>query len=267
MDFLSKILGLILKFIYETVSQIGSEPKQISYFAITIIIMTLIYKLALLPVTLSNIKMQKVNAKLQPEMKKLEKKYKHDPQLYQQKVMELQKEMGFSPFASCLPMIVQLVIVWALLAVMRKPMEYMGVEGIRTNFFWIKDLMGPDPTKLVLPLMLSGSQILMSLLMQPKKKKNNDGSQDPTQSMNFAMTWVMPIMFFFMFRNYQAALALYWTVGNIVELVIRLFLNNSKKEDELAEEQIEKKKEELEKKNAGNKKSGNKKSGNKKKGA
>ena len=87
MSLLSSIIGKILEIIYNIVSSIGTEPEHVSYFALSLIILTLIYKLATLPVTLSNIKMQKMNAIMQPEMKKLEKKYKHDPQLYQQKVI------------------------------------------------------------------------------------------------------------------------------------------------------------------------------------
>lgn len=242
MKFLSSILGTVLEYIYKVVSSIGTEPKSISYFAITIIVMTVIYKLAMLPVTLSNVKMQKATAKLQPEMKKLEKKYKHDPQLHQQKVMELQKEMGVNPLSSCLPLIVQMVIIMALLQVMRDPITYMGVsKNIAANFFWIPDLAKPDPTKLVLPLLLSGTQILMSLLMQQKSEKKEDGAPDPMKSMNFTMTYAMPIMFFFMFRNYQAGLALYWTVGNIIELVIRLILKGATKEEEVVEEVSKKK--------------------------
>lgn len=239
MSFLSSILGKILEYIYKFVSSVGTEPESISYFAITIIVMTVIYKLAMLPITLSNIKMQKATAKLQPEMKKLEKKYKHDPQLYQKKVMELQKDMGVNPLSSCLPLIVQMIIIMALLAVMRDPIKYMGVsKDIATNFFWIPDLAKPDPTKLVLPLLLSGTQILMSLSMQQKKE---DGAPDQMKSMNFMMTWAMPIMFFFMFKNYDAGLALYWTVGNVIELIIRIIIKQTTKEDKVVEKVSDKK--------------------------
>ena len=248
MSILSSIIGKILEIIYNVVSSIGTEPTHVSYFALSLIILTLIYKLATLPVTLSNIKMQKMNAIMQPEMKKLEKKYKHDPQLYQQKVMELQKEMGFSPFASCLPMVIQLVIVYALFAVMRDPMKYLGIkENIATNFFWIPSLLDTDPT-IVLPILLAGTQFLFSFVATPKTNKDANAPNDPMQSMNFTMKYVMPIMFFFFARNYKAGLALYWTVGNIIEVIIRLILNNSKREELLAEEAIEKKKDKFEKK-------------------
>ncbi|HHX66540.1 MAG: YidC/Oxa1 family membrane protein insertase [Miniphocaeibacter sp.] len=263
--FLSSIIGKILEFIYHTVSNIGVEPKSISYFAISLLILTLIYKLAMLPVTLSNAKMTKINAELQPAMKKLEKKYKHDPQLYQQKVMELQKEMGFSPFASCLPMIVQLIIIWALFPVMREPMKYTGLsETIATNFFWIPDLTAADPT-IILPLLMAGSQMLYSILLTPSTKKSEDGQQDPMQSMNFMMKYGMPIMFFFFARSYQAGLALYWTAGNVIEIAIRLVLKLVNKEEEVVEEVPKKKKSSSKEKISEGQAS--KKKANKKKGA
>ncbi|WP_100065412.1 YidC/Oxa1 family membrane protein insertase [Miniphocaeibacter massiliensis] len=261
MNFLSPFIGKVLEYIYTFISKIGTEPKNISYFAISILVLTLIYKLLMLPVTLSNAKMQKVNAKLQPEMEKLKKKYKHDPQLYQQKVMELQREMGFNPLASCLPLIIQMLIIISLFPVMKDPMKYMDIsKDIARNFFWIKDIAGKDPTVYTLPIILAVTQFLYTKVTMAKPQKK-DGEKDPMQSMNFTMQYAMPIMMFFFAKTYQAGLALYWTFGNIVEMSIRLILDKSKREEEIAEKQIKKKKEEIEVKKT------SKNSGNKKKGA
>lgn len=224
-------LGKVLALIYDVVSKIGHEPKMISYFAITILAMTLLLKIVMLPVTLANIKTQKIQAKMQPEMKKLEKKFKHDPKLYQQKVAELQKEMGFSVLTSCLPTLIQIFIVFALFRVMRNPMDYMGVaKTVGRNFFWIKDITIPDPTKLIMPIFLAVTQFLYSFLMMPKTDKSDD-SGSTAKSMNFTMTYAMPIMFFFFARNYSAALAIYWAFGNIIEIIVRLIIkfNDEKK--------------------------------------
>ena len=235
---LSSIIGKILEVIYLTVSKIGNEPKNISYFAISILILTLIYKLAMLPVTISNIKMQKLNAKFQPELKKLEAKYKHDPQLYQQKVMEFQREMGYNPLASCLPMLIQILIIWALFPVMREPLKYLELsKDINLNFFWIKDITVANSKDLILPIALALTQFLFTKMMTPEMPKDEN---NPMQGMNFAMQYAMPIMFFFFARNYQPALSIYWITGNIIEMIFRFFINRNEKEEVVSTKEIKK---------------------------
>ena len=235
---LSSIIGKILEVIYLTVSKIGNEPKSISYFAISILILTLIYKLAMLPVTISNIKMQKLNAKFQPELKKLEAKYKHDPQLYQQKVMEFQREMGYNPLASCLPMLIQILIIWALFPVMREPLKYLELSNdINLNFFWIKDITVANSGDFILPIALALTQFLFTKMMTPEMPKDEN---NPMQGMNFAMQYAMPIMFFFFARNYQPALSIYWITGNIIEMIFRFFINRKKEEEVVSTEEIKK---------------------------
>ncbi|WP_300409297.1 YidC/Oxa1 family membrane protein insertase [Lagierella sp.] len=227
---LSSIIGKILEVIYLTISKIGSEPESISYFAMSILILTLIYKLAMLPVTLSNIKMQKLNAKFQPELKKLEAKYKHDPQLYQQKVMEFQREMGYNPLASCLPMLIQLLIIWALFPVMREPLKYLELsKDINLNFFWIKDITVKNSGDLILPTLLALTQFLFTKMNMPKTTPGEENN--PMQGMNFTMQYAMPIMFFFFARSYQPALSIYWIFGNIIEMIFRFFIGKSQEEE------------------------------------
>ena len=228
---LSSIIAKILEIIYLTVSKIGTEPKSISYFAISILILTLIYKLVMMPVTISNIKMQKLNAKFQPELKKLEAKYKHDPQLYQQKVMEFQREMGYNPLASCLPMLIQVLIIWALFPVMREPLKYLELsKDINLNFFWIKDITVANSKDLILPILLALTQFLFTKMMTPKMPQD-DNNNNPMQGMNFAMQYAMPIMFFFFARNYQPALSIYWITGNIIEMIFRFFIMKNDDEE------------------------------------
>ncbi len=235
---LSSIIGKILEVIYLTVSKIGNEPKNISYFAISILILTLIYKLVMLPVTISNIKMQKLNAKFQPELKKLEAKYKHDPQLYQQKVMEFQREMGYNPLASCLPMLIQILIIWALFPVMREPLKYLELsKDINLNFFWIKDITVANSGDLILPIALALTQFLFTKMMTPKMPQDEN---NPMQGMNFAMQYAMPIMFFFFARNYQPALSIYWITGNIIEMIFRFFINRKGDEEVESNKEIKK---------------------------
>ena len=226
MQVISNFFGSVMRFIYQTVSQMFPEPEFISYFAISIMVMTVLYKLITLPITISTIKTQEINAKIQPEMQKIQKKYKNNPEIQQQKIMELQKEHGYNPLMGCLPMILQLVLVYALFRVMRTPEAYMFGSGvdmdtIARNFFWIPNLSNPDPIIFGLPLINGLTQYLMFTIMQPKS--SGEGNE-MMQSMNTSMKYVMPVMIFIMTRTFAAGLALYWAFGNVIEIIFRLII-------------------------------------------
>ena len=242
MQAISNVIGAILRFIYENIQQMFSEPKNISYFAISIIVLTVIYKLATLPVTFSNIKMQKVNAKMAPEMKKIQETYKNDPQTQQRKMAELQKEHGFNPLSSCLPMIIQMIVVFALFRVMREPAKYMFdnaemIGSISKNFLWINDLTLPDKLLWGLPLINGISQFFLFNIMQPPQTEGAGGEM--AQSMNASMKYVMPLFIAWTSTTLSAGLALYWAIGNIIEIVIRLIIKAFDK-DEKANKKINK---------------------------
>lgn len=244
MQAISNVIGAILRFIYETIQQMGAEPKNISYFAISIIVLTVIYKLATLPVTFSNIKMQKVNAKMAPEMKKIQETYKNDPQNQQRKMAELQKEHGFNPLSSCLPMIIQMVVVFALFRVMREPATYMFdnaemIGSISKNFLWINDLTLPDKLLWGLPLINGISQFFLFSIMQPSQGDAAGG--DMAQSMNASMKYVMPLFIAWTSTTLSAGLALYWAIGNIIEILIRLIIKALDKDEKPSKKTNDKK--------------------------
>ena len=89
MNFLGNILGGLLKFVYDIVSNIGTEPEMFSYYAMAIIITTIIFKLLLLPIGISTTKNQKKMSEIQPKMQAIQDKYKKDPQTMQMKMSEL----------------------------------------------------------------------------------------------------------------------------------------------------------------------------------
>ncbi len=240
MQVISNFFGSVMRFIYQTVSQMFPEPDFISYFAISILVMTVLYKLITLPITINTIKTQEINAKIQPEMQKIQKKYKNNPEIQQQKIMELQKEHGYNPLMGCLPMILQLVLVYALFSVMRKPEDYMfassvDIESVARNFFWISNLSNPDPIIFGLPLINGVTQYLMFQIMQPKSAGEGN---EMMQSMNTSMKYVMPVMIFVMTRQFAAGLALYWAFGNVIEIIIRLIIK--KRDQNKSVEQLEK---------------------------
>lgn len=225
---------MIMAMIYKMISGSGTEPEMISYFAITILIITILFKLLTIPVTLSSIKTQKINEKMGPEMKEIQKKYKNDPQTQQRKIAELHQKHGFNPLAGCLPMIIQMVLIIALFGVMREPELYMfggqNIDHIAKNFFWIKDLSNPDPYWFGLPLINGISQFLFASMTMPKAKPDDD---NPMAGMGSTMRYMMPIMIFFFARQYTAGLALYWAFSNMIELLIRTIIKKTNNDDEL----------------------------------
>lgn len=223
MQFLSQILGGIFKFIYEWLVALGNEPTNISYYAMALLAMAVLYKLITIPLTIQSMKQTQKAQALAPQMEELKKKYGYDQQIYQKKVAEFQKENNASQAgcAGCLMMILQLVIVMALFAVIREPHKYLFPENpnqineIAKNFFWINDLSKADPTGFVLALLNSGTQLLVTML-------GTTGAQTPGMENQKMMFYMLPIVFFFVFRTMPAGLVLYWTAGNIIEIIVKL---------------------------------------------
>ena len=218
MGFLSDLLGKLFSFIYETIEAIGIESANVSAYAYTLIAMGLIYKLLTIPMTLQAAKSQKKQQEMQPELDKLKKKYGYDQEIYQKKLMEFQKENNMMQGCggTCLTFILQMVIVFALYNVIRNPQDYLkNYESMSRVFFWIPDLAKMDPTGFVLPLINSVSQLGYQFL-------NRSTVQSSAQAGGMqTMMYAMPIVFFFVFRTLPAGLVLYWSVGNVVEIIIR----------------------------------------------
>ena len=101
-SFLGNLLGGLLKFVFDMVSSIGTEPEMISYYGIAIMLTTIIFKFILLPISLHQSKSTKKMNELQPKIKEIQNKYKNDPQTQQAKMMELYKEHNYNPASGCL---------------------------------------------------------------------------------------------------------------------------------------------------------------------
>lgn len=224
--FLGNILGGLLKFVYDIVSSIGTEPQNFSFYAMAIIITTIIFKLILLPISLHQSKSSKKMNEIQPKMKEIQTKYKNDPQTMQAKMTELYKEHKYNPASGCLPLLIQLPIILAFFKVMGDPASFAfkdpGVyEAMNKTFFWIKNLEVADPYLWGLPLLAAATTYLQSLTMvQP----STDPQAQATQRM---MNMFLPIMIFMAAKGFAAGLALYWVISNIFSIVQQVISNRS----------------------------------------
>ena len=226
--FLGNILGSLLRFVYDMVSSTGVETEYFSYYAMAIILTTIIFKLLLLPVNLSQTKSQKKMAELQPLMKEIQTKYKNDPQTQQKKLQDLYKEHDYKPAGGCLILLLQMPIIFAFFAVFREPARYAFTEpgfyeAMNKSFLWLANLENPDPNLWGLPLLAAATTYLQSAIMM-KKTGSGDGQAEAMQK---NMMYFLPVMIFFSARNFAGGLALYWVIGNIFTIIQTMISNRS----------------------------------------
>lgn len=227
--FLGKILGALLRFVYDIISSIGTEPGSFSYYAMAIIVTTVIFKLMLLPINFQQTKSTRIMGEIQPKMKVIQDKYKKGPQTMQVKMQELYKEYNYNPASGCLPLLIQFPIIIAFFAVFREPAKYAFTEpglydSISKVFLWIPNLDIPDPYLWGLPLLAAATTYLQSKLMAPPSSGN---ANDPAQSTQKMMTIFLPFLIFFSAKSFPAGLALYWVLGNAFTIVQQLISNKS----------------------------------------
>lgn len=179
-------------------------------FGIAIILATIIIKLILLPLTLKQDKSMKQMKLIQPELEKLKEIYKNDPQTLNVKTMELYKEHKVNPAGGCLPLLVQLPILWALFAVLRS-----GIIPENETFLWMI-LSKPDPLY-ILPVLNGAVSFLQQKLM---------GSSDNPQMKN--MMYMFPAMMVFISLKMPAGLQVYWLASSICAVIQQYWIMNRK---------------------------------------
>ena len=183
----------------------------------SIIILTVLINLALIPLKLSSMKSMKKMQALQPEIQRINDKYKgvsfNDPRKQDQnkEVMELYNKNGVNPAGGCVPMLLQFPFFIGFYKVLNVATELRG-----TPWYWVKDLSQPEtlPVRL-LPLMMIGSQFYL-------QKMTPTSGMDPSQA---RMMLLMPLMMGFLFYNASSGLVLYWLTGNLVGIAQQLLFN------------------------------------------
>lgn len=115
MGFISELFGYVLNALYNLINNYG----------IAIIIFSVLLRLILIPITIKQQKTMQKSNKMQEEMKKIQLKYKNNPEKLNQETMELYKREGFSPFSGCLTAILQIVIIFAVFWLVSQPLTYM----------------------------------------------------------------------------------------------------------------------------------------------
>jgi YidC/Oxa1 family membrane protein insertase len=231
---LEQVLSLGWKFIVRPFSEYLVMPlfsflhSFIPNYGVVIIIFSILIKLLLYPLTKSSMKSMQRMQKLQPIMAELREKYKDDQQKQNVETMKLYKEYGVNPAGGCLPMVLQMPILFALFSIFRSTIELRHQPFIS----WIDDLSAPDilatlPFKI--PLMgmsfVSGLALLMAITMFVQQKMS---VKDPRQK---SMIYMMPVMFWVLFNSFPSGLNLYYFMFNILSIG-QQYLINKRHEDE-----------------------------------
>jgi YidC/Oxa1 family membrane protein insertase len=184
----------------------------------SIIILTIIINIALLPLRITSQKSALKMQKLQPQMKAIQAKYKNipmrDPKRAEMnaEINELYKKEGVNPAGGCLPLLIQLPFLWAFYSMLGNAIELRHAQ-----FFWIHDLSSPDKLY-ILPVLIVVSTFYM-------QKLTPSAGMDPAQQR--MMTFMMPAMLGFFSWSLPSGLSLYWVMGNVIAIIQQSIMNRT----------------------------------------
>ncbi len=203
-------------------------------FGLAIIMLTIVVRLILMPLTFKQTQSTKAMQSLQPKLQEIQKKYARDQKKLQQEMMRLYKEAGINPLGCMWPMLIQMPIWIALYqsimqALAATPENLLILSQhlyqwdmvdqaipLNENFLGLK-LSQPDPTMIL--------AILVGLSMWVQQKMVTPPATDAKQQQMSSMTtMMMPMMFAFFTLSFPSGLALYWVVSNIIGIIIQYFV-------------------------------------------
>jgi len=182
-------------------------------FGLSIIVVTILVRLAILPLMIKQTRSSKAMQALQPQLAELKKKYsskdQKTQQMLQQETMALFQKNGVNPMAGCFPLIIQMPILIGFYHAISRTSQIA-----QDSFLWF-DLGHKDPYY-ILPIIAGITTFIQQKLMMAGTE-----NQNPQMAM---MVWMMPIMIVVFAFNFPAALSLYWVVGNIFMIVQTYFI-------------------------------------------
>lgn len=199
-------MTILLNWLYQFTAIIG-----LPNYGLAIILLTIVIKMALYPLTQKQMKSMMVMKEIQPKMKEIQEKWKNrDQNKMQQKIMQLYKENNVNPMAGCLPLLVQLPI---LIALYRSLFSFPYINEAHATFIWLSNLSDRD-SFFILPI-LAGVTTFYQTRM-------TTSMTDPTQR---TMLYMMPLFIGWISATVPAGLALYWVTFNVVGIAQQYVVN------------------------------------------
>ena len=221
---IQNVLEYVVVFLYENVT---------TNYGLVIILLTIVVRIFLTPLTISQTKSMAKMQKLQPQLKEIQKKYKEDKQKLQQETMEFYKKNSVNPLAGCLPLILQMPVFFALFQVLREPSQkVLDIVGDNFNFLWM-NLNERDPYYILVIVMVA------TMFLSTKMT-----TTDPKQS---KIMYIMPLVFGFISWKFPSGILVYWVTTNIWSIGQQWIVNKIISKQKVKEE-LKQKKEKLAKK-------------------
>ena len=216
---IKNVLEYVVIFLYENIT---------TNYGLVIILLTLIVRMILTPLTISQTRSMAKMQKLQPQLKEMQKKYKDDKQKLQQETMDFYKQNNVNPLAGCLPLILQMPVFFALFQVLREPSQkVLGIVGDNFNFLWM-NLNERDPYYILVILMVA------TMFLSTKMT-----TTDPSQT---KIMYAMPVVFGFISWQFPAGILVYWVTTNIWSIGQQWIVNKIISKQKVKEELEQKKK-------------------------
>ena len=192
-------------------------------YGITIILAIIIVKVITLPLHIKQVKTTKILQKIQPELQKIQAKYKSDPQKQQQQILQLYKDYKINPLSGCLPTFIQLPI---LLLFFQLFLRLPGLQENTISFLWIPNLAAKDPY-FILPILAVVTGFLQGKLSIPVSDDNKAQAQQ-----NRVMNIVLSVMLGVFTISVSSAVGIYYVFSNIISIIISFTINKVLLKDE-----------------------------------
>ncbi|XPV75438.1 MAG: membrane protein insertase YidC [Desulfovibrio sp.] len=210
-DFLAKFLLVGLDWCYDNVYQ---------NYGVAILLLTILIKLALWPLSQISYKSMKQMQRLQPHLAQLKEKYGDDKERMQKEMMQLYKTYKVNPASGCLPIFIQLPVFFGFYRALFGAVELRHASFIEhlpfTDIIWLADLSAKDPFY-VTPIIMGGLMFL--------QQKLSPQAGDPMQQ---KIMLFMPLMMTVVFLNFPSGLVLYWLMNSIVSIIQQVSVLKSK---------------------------------------
>jgi YidC/Oxa1 family membrane protein insertase len=184
-------------------------------YGLAIILFTILVRAILAPLNMRQLRSAKRMSNLAPKIKELQQKYKGDRETLTKAQMALYKEEGVNPAAGCLPLLLQMPILYSLFWVFQNLAHASSPHIYKEPFLWFL-LNHPDPTH-ILPVLAGVLQwIQQRMMMQP--------TSDPQQRTTMQIMQFMPLMIIVFALRYPSGLALYWVTSTSFSIVLQYFI-------------------------------------------
>jgi YidC/Oxa1 family membrane protein insertase len=199
------------------------EEHWVHNYGWAIVLLTLIITTAMFPLKLKSLRSAQEMQKVAPIVKGIQDKYKsyklNDPrkQKMNEEVMKVYSEHGINPLGGCLPMLLQMPILYGFYRVLDIAIELRHAPWI----WWVKDLSSPDRLNVMgfsIPVLV----ILMTIASFVLQRMTPMATVDPSQQ---RMMMFMPIMFAFMFYRLASGMVLYWLTSSVVQILQQVYIN------------------------------------------